>query len=96
MDINERFERQESRLDGVVQGLHELRLRMNVLHEETRSQIQLIAEVQSRHGEAIDGLRRDVAVLREVTAPLPEMYQLLRRVAVDHASRLQALGNRPS
>src|SRR5690606_27261087 len=65
-DANARIDRLEDRLDLLSADRRALERRMDrldMLHEELRGEMRLIAEVQSHHGQALEGLREKVDAL---------------------------------
>jgi chromosome segregation ATPase len=79
-EVDRRFEKVEGRLDTLTSDVQKLR----VLGEENRTQITLIAEVQSHHGDQLDQLVKDIE-------PLKVLPDMLKHVVEDHERRITAL-----
>ncbi len=74
-----------------VGGLRGEVQKLRVLEEEDRSQIRLIAEVQSRHGEVLE---QHGALLNHIVAqlaPLPEIHTFVKQVTANFEARITDL-----
>ena len=84
--IDERFTTVDERFTTVDQRFTQLQ----VLLEDSASQIKLVAEVQAHHGSVLDEIK-------EAIEPLKGLRPLFEQVARDHEKRITALeGDPPS
>ena len=84
--VDERFTKVDERFTNVDQRFTQLQ----VLVEDSASQIKLVAEVQAHHGSVLDEIK-------EAMEPLKGLRPLFEQVARDHEKRITALeGDPPS
>lgn len=84
--VDERFTKVDERFTNVDQRFTQLQ----VLVEDSASQIKLVAEVQAHHGNVLDEIK-------EAMEPLKGLRPLFEQVARDHEKRITALeGDPPS
>jgi predicted nucleic acid-binding Zn-ribbon protein len=85
--VDQRFAQVDRRFDSLTTDVQKLR----VLGEENKTQIKLVAEVQTHHGTVLDQIK-------EAVEPLKGLRPLFEQVARDHEKRIAALegAGRPS
>ena len=96
-DVGERLEKVEQGLTGLSRRMDERFADIDkrftglqMLGEDSASQIKLVAEVQAHHGSVLDQIK-------EAMEPLTSLRPLFAQVAGDHERRITALeGHQPS
>jgi hypothetical protein len=81
---------QNDRLDALTQEVQKLR----VLGEENTTQLRLIAEVQSHHGDVLSQHGAALHRLEVAIEPLKVVPEVLQKVLGDHEGRITALEKR--
>jgi archaellum component FlaC len=85
--VDKRLEGVDTRLEGVDKRLEGVDTRLNaltILGEANTTQIRLVAEVQSRHGELLQELLKDVE-------PLKVLKDVCETAVRDHEQRITAI-----